>query len=242
MDGTGSVLTQDIIRTGIRVDQSIQQLRELCCQRLGVCTETIDYCVSTGYGRNRVDYRDEQVTEITCHARGMHEVFPEARTIIDIGGQDSKVINLHADGSIQKFIMNDQCAAGTGRFIEVMARIVDIPLEEVGPLSLKATEPATISSVCTVFAESEVISKAAGGVSPENILAGIHQSVARRINGLLGAAWQPPLAMSGGLAQNPGLVAELEKMAGRKIFVPEEPQFIGALGAAYIALQRMNET
>jgi len=228
-------------RTGVRVDQAIEAVRKECCKQAGISEEQIDYCISTGYGRNRVPYRDEQITEITCHAKGLHAVIPQAKTVIDIGGQDSKVITLDEDGSILNFIMNDQCAAGTGRFIEVMSRIMDVPIEEVGPFSLKATEAAQISSVCTVFAESEVISKASNGVPPENLMAGIHESIARRLKGLVGQHKVPPLAMTGGLAQDIGLVKALEKILEVEILVPEDPQVIGALGAARIALQRMKE-
>ena len=239
MDETGAVLGRSIIPTGVWVDKAIQTVRQNVCDQAGITPEDIDYCVSTGYGRLRVPYMDAQVTEITCHARGLHSVIPEAKTVIDIGGQDSKVISLDKDGSILNFVMNDQCAAGTGRFIDVMSRIMDIPIEEVGDFALRADEPAAISSVCTVFAESEVISKASTGVSAENIMAGIHLSIARRIKGLVGQHNVPPVAMTGGLAQNKGLVAALEQILNCSIIVPDDPQIIGALGAAIIARERM---
>ena len=241
MDEKGSVLAKDIIPTGVWVDKAIDKVRANVCQKAGIDPKDIEYCVSTGYGRLRVPYMDAQVTEITCHARGLHSVMPDVKTVIDIGGQDSKVISLDENGSILNFVMNDQCAAGTGRFIDVMSRIMDIPIEEVGDFALRGTEPAAISSVCTVFAESEVISKASSGVSPENIMAGIHLSIARRLKGLVGQHNVPPVAMTGGLAQNKGLVAALEKILNCKITVPDDPQIIGALGAAIIARERMME-
>ena len=241
LDESGSIRGRVVMNSGVRVDQAIEKVREECCRQAGISTDQIDYCISTGYGRLRVPYMDAQITEITCHARGLHSVMPEAKTVIDIGGQDSKVISLGEDGSILNFVMNDQCAAGTGRFIDVMSRIMEIPIEEVGDFALRADEPAAISSVCTVFAESEVISKASSGVSPENIMAGVHLSIARRIRGLVGQYNVPPIAMTGGLAQNKGLVAALEHILNNKIMVPEDPQVIGALGAAIIARERMTE-
>lgn len=241
LDENSKICGRTVLRTGVRVDQAIAKVREDCCKEAGISEDQIDYCISTGYGRNRVPYRDEQITEITCHAKGLHSIFPHAKTVIDIGGQDSKVITLDEDGAILNFLMNDQCAAGTGRFIEVMSRIMDIPIEEVGPFSLRATEAVAISSVCTVFAESEVISKASSGTPPENLMAGVHESIARRIKGLVGQHKVPPLAMTGGLAQDIGLVKALEKILNCELLVPDDPQIIGALGAAIIALNRMKE-
>lgn len=242
MDESARILSKAILRTGVRLDQAIETVRGRCCAEAGIRPDAIDYCISTGYGRMRVPYRDGQVTEITCHARGLHVLLPEARTIIDIGGQDSKVISLDEDGRVESFVMNDQCAAGTGRFLEVMSRIMDIPLDEIGALSLKAKKPATISSVCTVFAESEVISAAAAGVEPEDLMAGVHQSIARRVSGLVGRNKRKPFAMTGGLAQNQGLVKALEEILETDILIPKMPQFVGALGAAHIALERAGKS
>ena len=241
MNEDGKLIARDLIPTGVWVDKAIETVREHVCKQACILPADIDYCISTGYGRLRVPYMDAQVTEITCHARGLHSVIPDAKTVIDIGGQDSKVISLAEDGSILNFVMNDQCAAGTGRFIDVMSKIMGIPIEEVGDFALRGTQPAAISSVCTVFAESEVISKASSGVSPENLMAGIHLSIARRIKGLVGQHKKPPLAMTGGLAQNKGLVAALEQILECSIVVPDDPQIIGALGAAIIARERIME-
>ena len=234
-----NTIARSLIPTGVWVDKAIETIRDNVCKQAQIKSSQIDYCVSTGYGRLRVPYMDAQVTEITCHARGLHSVLPQVRTVIDIGGQDSKVISMDENGSIFNFVMNDQCAAGTGRFIDVMSKIMNIPIEQVGDFALRATEPASISSVCTVFAESEVISKASTGVSPENIMAGIHLSIARRIKGLVGQNNVPPIAMTGGLAQNNGLVAALNEVLKTDLLVPDDPQIIGALGAAIIARERM---
>lgn len=241
LDENRNVAGRYLMASGLKVDEAIGTIRQEVCRQAGISDEDIAYCVSTGYGRLRVPYRDRQLTEITCHAKGLHHVYPEARTLIDIGGQDSKVISLADDGSILDFAMNDQCAAGTGRFIDVMSGIIGVPIGEVGEFSLKADHPAEISSVCTVFAESEVISKASQGEKIENLMAGIHQSIARRIKGLVGQRMVLPIAMTGGLAQNKGLVKALEDILKCTIAVPEDPQLIGALGAAIIARELLDK-
>ncbi|MGV8058088.1 MAG: acyl-CoA dehydratase activase [Smithellaceae bacterium] len=195
--------------------------------------------VTTGYGRSMVKFADvgRNVTEITCHARGMHFVIPEARTIIDMGGQDTKAIRLNDKGDVVNFIMNDKCAAGTGRFLEVMAGALKVKLEDMGSLSLQSDNPEQISSVCTVFAESEVISLVAQGHLKKDIIAGIHIAVTHRVAGMArNVGVQPPVAMSGGVAKNRGIVKELENAMKTQVMVPSDPQIIGALGAALFAL------
>lgn len=204
--------------------------------------DQIDKVISTGYGRHSLpDLAEDQVTEITAHARGVQYFIPKVRSIIDIGGQDSKVIIISKkSGKVLDFQMNDKCAAGTGRFLEVMALALEVDISEFGPLSLKGKNPEQISSMCTVFAESEVISLFAKGSAKENIAAGIHVSIAKRVGSMakrLNAS--DPLAFCGGVAKNPGVKAALEEVLKMTIQIPEDPQITGALGAALIAYEKM---
>ena len=196
-------------------------------------------CVATGYGRISVPYADKTVTEITCHARGAHYLDPSVRTVVDIGGQDSKVIRLDEQGNVVNFVMNDKCAAGTGRFLEMMARTMEMSLDQLGNCGIQYKEDITISSMCTVFAESEVISHLAEGNKIPDIVAGIHNSCAQRTAGLarrLGVT--EPVGMSGGVAQNAGVVHALERELDVLISVPEDCQFAGAIGAALKAYRK----
>jgi len=194
--------------------------------------EDLVYIVATGYGRINVPFADRQVTEITCHAKGLHHLLPTVKTIVDIGGQDSKGIKI-IDGKVTSFVMNDKCAAGTGRFLEIIADSLGIPLEKLGELSLTADRAAEISSTCTVFAEHEVINKLASGETIPNLIAGIHESVATRVYALVNKLKiEPDVAITGGGAKNIGLVKALEIKFGFPILVPPEPLITGALGAA----------
>jgi predicted CoA-substrate-specific enzyme activase len=196
--------------------------------------EDLRYIVATGYGRINVPFADRQVTEITCHAKGLHHLLPTVKTIVDIGGQDSKGIKIN-DGKVTSFVMNDKCAAGTGRFLEIIADSLGIPLEKLGELSLTADRAAEISSTCTVFAEHEVINKLASGETIPNLIAGIHESVATRVYALVNKLKiEPDVAITGGGAKNIGLVKALEEKFGFPILVPPEPLITGALGAALV--------
>jgi len=190
--------------------------------------------VATGYGRINVPFADRQVTEITCHAKGLSSLLPSVRTIVDIGGQDSKGIRIE-NGKVVDFVMNDKCAAGTGRFLEIVADALRVPLENLGDLSLTAETPAVIGSMCTVFAEQEVISQLATGESVANLVAGIHQAIAARVFSLVNKVKiKPDVAITGGGAKNIGLVKALEVKFGCPVLVPPEPLITGALGAALI--------
>jgi predicted CoA-substrate-specific enzyme activase len=192
--------------------------------------------VATGYGRAKVPVAGKSMTEITCDARGAHYMFPEAGMIIDIGGQDSKVISLDAAGRVIDFAMNDKCAAGTGRFLEVMARALEIELDQLGPVSLKHKKSVVISSMCTVFAESEVVSLIAEGYAQEDILNGLHQAIASRIAAMArGLRVEKTVMVGGGVAKNTGVVRALEEKLKVKVKVPPEPQIVAALGAAICA-------
>jgi predicted CoA-substrate-specific enzyme activase len=200
------------------------------------------FVMSTGYGRNTVSFADDRITEITAHARGVQYFYPEAHSVIDIGGQDSKAIVIsNKTGNVIDFNMNDKCAAGTGRFIEVMAGALEVPIQQIGELALKSQNPASISSTCTVFAESEVISLFAKGSKKEDIAAGIHKSIAKRVAGMakrIGVA--PLLVFCGGVAKNIAVKKFLEQELGFEIVIPvingkSRAQLTGALGAALIA-------
>jgi predicted CoA-substrate-specific enzyme activase len=194
--------------------------------------------VTTGYGRRSMA-GDAAVTEITCHARGVVHLVPGAASLIDVGGQDSKAVALGEGGRVLDFVMNDKCAAGTGRFLEVMARALEIPLDELGPLSLTAAGAAEISNTCTIFAESEVISQRAARRPKEEIVAGIHRAMARRIAGMARRIdLRSPLVMSGGAARNVGLVRAVELELGLPVLVPDLAQYAGALGAALLASEK----
>ncbi len=196
----------------------------------------IRYTVATGYGRFSVNEANRQISEITCHGAGIHFLCPSAGTIIDIGGQDAKAISLDPHGNIQKFFMNDKCAAGTGRFLEVMSRVLEVGLDEMAEYHFRAKEPASVSSTCTVFAESEVISLLSRGVAKENIIAGVHQSVASKACALAyRAVIREDIVMCGGVAQNAGVVDAICRELGKTVTVAPHPQLTGALGAALLA-------
>lgn len=204
----------------------------LASARIGF--DELAYIVATGYGRINVPFADRQVTEITCHAKGLHSLLPTAKTVVDIGGQDSKGIKIQ-DGKVVSFVMNDKCAAGTGRFLEVIADALGVPLNRLGELSLTASAPATISNTCTVFAEAEVISQLANGESVPNLIAGVHDAIATRVFAMVNKLKiEQDVAITGGGAKNIGLVRALEKRFGCAVLVPEEPLLTGALGAALI--------
>ena len=205
--------------------------------------DKIDYIVSTGYGRKLVKEAQKSVTEITCHALGAHYSEPSVQTIIDIGGQDSKVIRVNKQGQVQDFEMNDKCSAGSGRFLEVMADALEVPLEKFGPLALKSTNPCAISSTCTVFAESEVISRLHQGANRDDIIAGIHQAIVSKTVALSARVGiQPEVALTGGVALNPAVKTMLENELNLKIITPSEPQMNGALGAALLGNKYFHET
>jgi len=198
--------------------------------------------VATGYGRLTFESASLQMSEITCHAKGIKKILPNVHTIIDIGGQDSKAIHINDSGIIQQFVMNDKCAAGTGRFLEVMSRILGLDISELGPVSETAQQVLSISSTCTVFAESEVISRLSEGKSIPDIIAGIHQSVAKRVAGLtLRVGLNEDVTLTGGVAKNIGIISALEKELKVKLVIPPEPQITGALGAALIAFEKFNK-
>jgi len=230
------VVSSSIIPTGSSVVRAAEVVTEQALAKSGLSMSELEYIVSTGYGRRAVSFSNKALTEILCHAAGVSWVMPQARTIIDIGGQDSKVIGLDDDGNVTSFVMNDKCAAGTGRFLEVMAGVLNVEIGEMGAIALLGKDPCQVSSTCTVFAESEMVSLRAEGKSREDILAGIHKAMAHRI-AIMGRSvgFKPEVVFTGGVAKNVGMRKALEDEIGMEILIPEEPQIMGALGAAISA-------
>ena len=236
LDPSGTLLAAQVVNLGTGT-RGAGQVVELAHRQAGTTPADIRCTVATGYGRMTYQGADRQLTELSCHAKGIHHLFPKARTVVDIGGQDTKVLRLDGDGSIDNFVMNDKCAAGTGRFLEVMARVLDCPIGELSQLAQAGREPVSISNMCTEFAESEVISHLAANVSPANVASGAILSIATRIAGMAGRVGVvPEVVMTGGGALNQALVAALEDALHCTIQTPQEPQTTGALGAALFAL------
>jgi predicted CoA-substrate-specific enzyme activase len=232
----GTIIAMFLIATGASAQKSAQRcLDELVAQSQQDLSETPT--ISTGYGRRQAINVAKSVTEITCHSIGVHSLNSEIRTLIDVGGQDSKVIRIGPEGRPTDFELNDKCSAGTGRFLEVMAKVLETPIEELGTLALQAKTPSTISSTCTVFAESEVIGRISEGDNPTNIAAGIHKAMAAKIATLSQRVGvKKPVAITGGVALNPAFRFYLAKQLDAELWVPEEPQYTGALGAAILAI------
>ena len=231
----GKLIASVVIPTGWNPKEAGAEGFNLVMEKAGVVRKDISRIIGTGYGRISLPFIDKKVTEITCHAKGSAFLFPDTKTVIDVGGQDCKIIAVNAKGMVVDFIMNDKCAAGTGRFLQMMAGILDMTLDELGEAAAKG-EPVEINSMCTVFAESEIIGLLAQGIPKEAIAAGIIKSIASRIKGLSGrVACNNEVTFTGGLAQNANICKCLSKELGIKFNVPEKPQIVGALGAAILA-------
>lgn len=233
-------VSRRVLETGV-ADQGVKHaeiaLRLLLdvCFNAGITKDDIARTVATGYGRNAISWADKRVTEITCHAKGVHFQEPDARTLIDIGGQDSKVIRLDGSGSVKDFVMNDRCAAGTGRFLEVVSSRLDMTIPEMGDAACKADKPSVISSMCVVFAETEIIGLQAAGEPPERIAAGVQHAIASRICSMAGKKVEGPVVFTGGVARIPGMVKAISDVFGMPVRVTTHPQLTGALGAAILA-------
>lgn len=239
----GEIAGYSIIPTGINTEENGLNGLAKALENAGLQRDDLKYIVATGYGRISAPYANKTVTEITCHAKGAHYLHPKTRTIIDMGGQDCKAIRLDEDGNVVDFAMNDKCAAGTGRFLEVMANVFRVSLAELGPLALKATKILPVSSTCTVFAESETVSLLARGEKPENIIIGIHHAIANRVSGMFSRVGiESDVFFSGGVAKNVGMRKALEDVLNITIAEPEkDPQLVGAIGAAVIAQNSYNK-
>lgn len=239
LDGDGNICSHAVVRTGAKAAVGAKKALEQALQKCGCTAEDIGYTVATGYGRNSIE-ADEAITEITCHAKGAHRLRPQTKTIIDIGGQDSKVIILNDDGTVKSFMMNDKCAAGTGRFLELMAQTLEISLDEMSRAGLHYRENLVISSMCTVFAESEVVSLVAQNHSTGDIVHGLNCSVANRTASMANrAGGKPEYQMTGGVARNKGVVKALEEKLNAPLWIADDPDICGALGAAMFAVERM---
>jgi predicted CoA-substrate-specific enzyme activase len=234
------VLAAGAVDQGVAQESLALELldRLLCGAALG--RGDLGAVVATGYGRKLIRLADRAVTEITCQAWGVRQRSPGVRTIIDIGGQDSKVLRLAADGSIDDFVMNDRCAAGSGRFLEVLADRLAVALPALGQLARDSRKPALISSMCVVFAETEIVGLLASGMAPADIVAGVQTSVARRIAAMVGQHPPAPIVLTGGVAMIPGMDCALAAALGVAVAISPEPQFTGALGAAVLASQRLD--
>jgi len=230
-----ALLASVIGPTGPEHRKLANEVMEEALAKANLPFEAITYVVATGYGRINVPFADKQITEISCHARGVGYLLPEVRTVIDIGGQDCKGIKLNDNGQAVDFVMNDKCAAGTGRFLEVTAEELGVRLENMGRLSLEAKNKVEISSTCTVFAAQEVVAKLSAGVSLPDIIAGLHEAIATRIYGMVRRLKiEREVALTGGGAKNIGLVKALEAKLGFPALVPTEPLLTGAIGAALL--------
>ncbi len=237
----GEVLASVIGPTGPEHRKLAHKVMEETLRKAALSFEDLNYVVATGYGRINVPFADRQVTEITCHAKGLHSLFPTAKTVVDIGGQDTKGIKLK-NSKVVSFVMNDKCAAGTGRFLEVIADALEVPIERLGELSLAAARPALISNTCTVFAEQEVVSQLAAGEPVESLVAGIHEAIATRIYAMVSKLKVArDVAITGGGAKNIGLVKALEVKFGCSVLVPPEPLLTGAMGAALVGKEAYDD-
>lgn len=237
LDDTKTMVASAVASGGVGTTGPARVLEE-AFNKSGLAWDDINRTVVTGYGRIGFKNADNQISEISCHALGVHHLVPSVQTIIDIGGQDVKAMSLLNDGMVSRFAMNDKCAAGTGRFLEVMARVLETDVSKLGDLSRQADSIVDISNTCTVFAESEVVSRLAAGVKVCNIAAGIHKSVARRVVGLANRVGvKPTIVLTGGVAQNQGIVDALSDELQQPITISPNCQITGALGAALIAFK-----
>ena len=241
MDRGQRILGRTLIDTGAHVTRAAERAFQQALEQATLPREAVGYVVGTGYGRYKVTFGDTQVTEISCHARGAHFVFPGTHTVIDMGGQDAKGIRVGPEGEVQDFVMNDKCAAGTGRFLKNAAEVLGLPLEEIGEVSLRGRNPVRLSTVCTVFVESDIMSYLAQGKSIEDILAGIHSAIAARTVSLVRRVGiEGEVTFTGGVAKNIGMVRALEQKLEMRLNVSAESHYIGAIGAALFALDRLS--
>jgi predicted CoA-substrate-specific enzyme activase len=235
IDTDGTILSTIKGPTGPEHRRLANEVTKLALEQADLQLDDVSYIVATGYGRLNVPFADEQITELSCHARGVYSLFPKVRTAIDIGGQDAKCLKIH-DGKLVDFVMNDKCAAGTGRFLEVMAAALSIKLDDLGTLSLKSTKRVAISNVCTIFAQQEIVSHLSEGDKVEDIIAGMHDALASRVAALAQRLKvEPDVVLTGGVAKNIGMVKAMKDSLVCELLVPEEPLLTGALGAALLA-------
>jgi len=235
IDTTDRVLSAIKGPTGPEHRQLANEVMRMALEQAKVPLKEVAYIVATGYGRLNVPFADCQITELSCHARGVYSIFPNVRTAIDIGGQDAKCMKIN-NGKLIDFVMNDKCAAGTGRFLEVIAATLGIKLEDLGALSLKSTKKVSISNACTIFAQQEIVARLSEGEKAQDIIAGMHEALASRVATLTRRLKiEPDVVLTGGVAKNIGMVKAMEESLGCELLVPDEPLLTGALGAAILA-------
>ncbi len=240
IDEKRAIISRSLVDTGANVIQAAETAYQRALADGDIREEEVEYVIGTGYGRYRVTFGNTQVTEISCHGRGAVHMFPSTRTVVDMGGQDTKAIRVSPGGEILDFCMNDKCAAGTGRFLGAASAALDIPLDELGPTALLAERPVKISTTCTVFAESEVLSWLGKGKKIEDILLGVHQSIATRSIGLLRRVGiEEEVTFTGGVARNTGMIHTMQAGLGFAMNVSPESHYMGALGAALFALDHI---
>jgi predicted CoA-substrate-specific enzyme activase len=236
------IVSRVLIDTGAYVTRAAERCFDEALKQPGLRREDVAYIVGTGYGRYKVTFGDTQITEISCHARGASNIFPGTRTVIDMGGQDAKGIKVGEGGEVKDFVMNDKCAAGTGRFLGNAADVLSLSLDEIGTLSLKAKYPVRLTTVCTVFVESDIMSYLAQGKKVEDILGGVHSAIAARTISLVRRVGiEEEVTFTGGVSLNIGMVRALEDKLGMKLNVSPESHFTGALGASLFALERVSK-
>jgi predicted CoA-substrate-specific enzyme activase len=239
IDGGRAILGRGLVETGANVVRAARRGFEEAARNAGLDPRQVSFVVGTGYGRYKVAFGDVQITEITCHARGAHFLFPETRTVIDIGGQDTKAIKVGKNGEVIDFSMNDKCAAGTGRFFSAAADVLGMKLDEIGAVALRGRDPVRLTSVCTVFVESDIMGYLAQGKRPEDVLAGVHRAIATRTISLVRrVGLEPEVTFTGGVARNVGMIAALEEKLGLRPNVSPDAHYMGAIGAALLAVER----
>ncbi len=243
MEEGAGIVARALVDTGANVVKAAENAFHLACREAQIDARDVGFVVGTGYGRYKITFGNAQLTEISCHARGASYIFPSTRTVIDMGGQDAKAISIGADGQVLDFVMNDKCAAGTGRFLSNAADVMGVSLDEVGPLSLEGTRPVKLTTVCTVFVESDILSYLSMGKKPADILRGVHLAIAKRTISLARrVSIEPAVTMTGGVARNLGMVRALEEVLNTSLQVSPDAHFIGAIGAALFALEREDES
>ena len=235
------ILASEVILASAQPEKSATEVMKRALETAGIKMEDVEYCVGTGYGRKHIPFKISEESEIACHGRGAVWQVPSARTVVDIGGQDAKAIRVDEKGNVERYVYNDKCASGTGRFLEIIAESLDIKLEDMGAMSEKAKEKLTLSNQCVVFAETEIISLVNEGKEIADIISALHQAVANRAASLArGILVEPDAVMTGGVAKNSGMFLALERALGVKLHKVENPQINGALGAALFAADKIN--
>lgn len=238
-----AIIAQQIIRVRPRPEQSANDVMQAALVKAGLSFDDIDYCVSTGYGREKISFANDNVSEISCHGKGAQYLIPEARTVIDVGGQDCKVIRIDENGNLQNFVMNDKCAAGTGRFLEQICKTLGLELEELAPLFLASKKALSFTDVCSIFIDIEALTYINAGERLADVVAGISQAMANRLKTLVSRVGvEKEVCMTGGVAKNSGVVTCIEEKLGVKLrMMPEDPQIVGALGAALFARESVEK-